>query len=52
MSYDYQKHLKAVVEKAVERYGSKEKAIFEMHGHILDLSTTLSGIRDLNDCEE
>jgi len=50
--YDYQKDLKQVVNKAVEKYGSMEKAIFEMNGHILDLSTTLSGIRDLNDCGE
>ena len=52
MSYDYQKDLKEVVDKAVEKYGSMEKAIFEMNGHILDLSTTLNGIRELHDSEE
>ena len=49
MSYDYQKDLKAVVAKAVERYGSMEKAIFEMNGHILDLRTTVNGMRELYD---
>ena len=52
MSYDYQKDLKEVVGKAVEKYGSMEKAIFEMNGHILDLSTTIDGMRELDDCEE
>ncbi len=49
MSYDYQKDLKAVVEKAVAKYGSMEKAIFEMNGHILDLRTTVDGMRELYD---
>jgi len=49
MSYDYHKDLKAVVEQAVEKYGSMEKAIFEMNGHILDLRTTVDGMRELYD---
>lgn len=55
MSYDYQKDLKEVVDKAVKKYGSMEKAIFEMNGRILDLRTTLAGIRKLefdNDMKE
>ena len=52
MSYNYQKDLEVVVAKAVKKYGSMEKAIFEMNGHILDLSTTLDGVRALHDSEE
>ena len=52
MSYNYQKDLEEVVAKAVKKYGSMEKAIFEMNGHILDLSTTLDGVRALHDSEE
>tara|TARA_R100000700_G_C3170339_1_gene144960 strand:- start:1596 stop:1754 length:159 start_codon:yes stop_codon:yes gene_type:complete len=51
MSYDYQKDLKEVVGKAVERYGSMEKAIFEMNGRILDLQTTLDGVREYGNSE-
>ena len=47
MSYNYQKDLEEVVAKAVKKYGSMEKAIFEMNGSILDLRTTLTGIRKL-----
>lgn len=55
MSYNIQKDMKEVVAKAVKKYGSMEKAIFEMNGSILDLRTTLTGIRKLefeNDMKE
>ncbi len=41
--YDYQKDLKQVVNKAVEKHGSMEKAIFEMNGHIKDLQFQVNG---------
>lgn len=41
--YDYQKDLKQVIEKAVNKYGSMEKAIFEMNGHIKDLQAQVDG---------
>lgn len=47
--YDYQKDLKNVVEKAVEKHGSMEKAIFEMNGHIADLKAQVDGKQALLD---
>nr|BAR35023.1 hypothetical protein [uncultured Mediterranean phage uvMED] len=47
--YDYQKDLKQVVNKAVEKHGSMEKAIFEMNGHIADLKAQVDGKQVLLD---
>ena len=47
--YDYQKDVKNVVEKAVNKYGSMEKAIFEMNGHIADLKSQVDGKQALLD---
>ena len=47
--YDYQSHLKKVVDKAVEKYGDKDKAIFEMNGHIADLKGQVNGKQALLD---
>ena len=47
--YDYQKDLKQVVNKAVEKHGSMEKAIFEMNGHIADLKGQVDGKQALLD---
>tara|TARA_R100001086_G_scaffold217887_1_gene134400 strand:- start:26 stop:229 length:204 start_codon:yes stop_codon:yes gene_type:complete len=49
MSYDYQKDLKEVVSKATSKYGSMEKAIFEMNGHIADLKAQVKGKQALLD---
>lgn len=49
MSYDYQKDLKEVVNKAINKYGSMEKAIFEMNGHITDLKAQVKGKQTLLD---
>ena len=49
MSYDYKKDLKEVVGKATEKYGSMEKAIFEMNGHIADLKAQVNGKQALLD---
>ena len=49
MSYDYQKDLKEVVNKATNKYGSMEKAIFEMNGHIADLKAQVKGKQALLD---
>ena len=49
MSYDYQKDLKEVVSKATNKYGSMEKAIFEMNGHIADLKAQVKGKQALLD---
>ncbi len=49
MSYDYQKDLKEVVNKATNKYGSMEKAIFEMNGHIADLKAQVKGKQVLLD---
>ena len=50
--YNYQKDVKEIVAKWVNKYGSMESAIFEMNGHILDLKTTLNGIRELHNEEK
>ena len=49
MSYDYQKDLKEVVNKDTNKYGSMEKAIFEMNGHIADLKAQVKGKQALLD---
>ena len=49
MSYDYQKDKQVVVDKWVKRYGSMDKAIFEMNGHILDLKAQVEGKQMLLD---
>lgn len=49
MSYNYQKDLKEVVNKATNKYGSMEKAIFEMNGHISDLKAQVVGKQALLD---
>jgi iron uptake system EfeUOB component EfeO/EfeM len=49
MSYDYQKDLKEVVNKATNKYGSMEKAIFEMNGNIADLKAQVNGKQALLD---
>ena len=41
--YDYQKHLKQVVNEAVDKHGSLEVAIFEMNGRIKDLQAQVDG---------
>ena len=51
MSYNIQKDMKEVVAKTVKKYGSMEKAIFEMNGRILDLQTTLDGVREYGNSE-
>ena len=47
--YDYQKDLKNIVDKAVAKYGDKDKAIFEMNGHIADLKGQVDGKQALLD---
>tara|TARA_R100000655_G_C2910920_1_gene180562 strand:+ start:239 stop:439 length:201 start_codon:yes stop_codon:yes gene_type:complete len=47
--YDYQKDLNNVIEKAVKKYGSMERAIFEMNGHIADLKGQVNGKQALLD---
>jgi|TARA_R100001463_G_scaffold48759_4_gene98129 hypothetical protein len=47
--YDYQKDLKNIVDKAVAKYGDKDKAIFEMNGHIADLKGQVNGKQALLD---
>ena len=49
MSYNYQKDLKEVVNNATKKYGSMEKAIFEMNGHISDLKAQVNGKQALLD---
>ena len=49
MSYDYQKDKKEVVDKWVNKYGSMDKAIFEMNGHITDLKAQVEGKQMLLD---
>tara|TARA_R100001440_G_C2430163_1_gene104182 strand:+ start:40 stop:213 length:174 start_codon:yes stop_codon:yes gene_type:complete len=49
MSYDYQKDKKQVVDKWVNKYGSMDKAIFEMNGHITDLKAQVEGKQMLLD---
>lgn len=45
MSYDFQKDKQEVVDYWVRKYGSMDKAIFEMNGHILDLRATVEGMQ-------
>tara|TARA_R100000353_G_scaffold7423_3_gene9320 strand:+ start:16404 stop:16604 length:201 start_codon:yes stop_codon:yes gene_type:complete len=47
--YDIQKDINNVVGKAVNKYGSMEKAIFEMNGHIADLKAQVKGKQTLLD---
>lgn len=49
MSYDYQKDKKEVVDKWVNKYGSMDRAIFEMNGHITDLKAQVEGKQMLLD---
>ena len=49
MSYDFQKDKQVIVDKWVKRYGSMDKAIFQMNGHIHDLKAQVEGKQMLLD---